>query len=312
MRHSGRKVRACADGLGPLVSICVALTTAVTACLETVTVAFQYLFFFTTSHGIVDTSLSGDERAMSGHLFEIIGKTAGIGGIALGILLVLFRDIIRKLFPNLTRKQTYNLLVLMVSLVWMIALAGLASWTYVSAHPITNPGSPKETRQSSAERDVELVNLGYALSAYLVAQLTDPRGDHSQLTNLLEEQYASLHLTMPESKNLAGLKRSTESMLQGDRDSQCFYFGFSLAHVRELGGIILLHRGTDYEKRALPQIDDESRNVYERLESLGIAEALGSASELVPARDEAFDHYENRLDKLKARIIGTLRRTGQR
>lgn len=249
---------------------------------------------------------------MSGHLIEIVGKTAGIGGIALGILLVIFRDIIRKLFPNLTRKQTYNLLVLMVSLVWTIALAGLASWTYVSARPVSNLGSPRETRQSSIERDVELVNLGYVLSTYLVTQLTDPHGDHSQLTKVLQEHYASLHLTMPESKDLAELKRSTEFMLQGDRDSQCFYLGFSLAHVHELGDIMVLHRGTDYEKQALPQIDDESRNISERLESLGITDALGSISDLVPAHNEALDDYENRLDKLKARIIGTLRRTAER
>lgn len=62
-------------------------------------------------------------------ILEIMGKVAGIGGLALGTLLLLFRDVIRKnIFSNLTRDQSYRLIRLILILVWSIALAGIAAW----------------------------------------------------------------------------------------------------------------------------------------------------------------------------------------
>jgi hypothetical protein len=69
---------------------------------------------------------------METKILQIVGQVAGIGGIALGILLILFREIIRKnIFPNLTKEQAYKLLRLIVILVWTVALAGLVCWVYV-------------------------------------------------------------------------------------------------------------------------------------------------------------------------------------
>lgn len=70
---------------------------------------------------------------MDTSFFETIGKIAGIGGIALGVFLLLFRDVIRKnIFPNLTKLQAYKLFRLIVILVWTIALAGIVAWSYLT------------------------------------------------------------------------------------------------------------------------------------------------------------------------------------
>ena len=49
---------------------------------------------------------------MDAKLLEIAGQVAGIGGLALGVLLIVFRDIIRKnIFPKLPPPaQAYRLL----------------------------------------------------------------------------------------------------------------------------------------------------------------------------------------------------------
>ena len=70
---------------------------------------------------------------MDTNFFETIGKIAGIGGIALGVFLLLFREVIRKnIFPNLTKLQAYKLFRLIVILVWTIALTGIVAWTYLT------------------------------------------------------------------------------------------------------------------------------------------------------------------------------------
>jgi len=69
---------------------------------------------------------------MDTEILKIVGQVAGIGGLALGVCLLLFRDVIRKnIFPNLNRQQGYRLLLLIVVLTWTIALAGLGAWVYV-------------------------------------------------------------------------------------------------------------------------------------------------------------------------------------
>lgn len=61
-----------------------------------------------------------------------VGQIAGIGGISLGILLLLFRDVIRKnIFPMLGQAQAYHLIKLVVILTFSISALGLGAWVYV-------------------------------------------------------------------------------------------------------------------------------------------------------------------------------------
>ena len=48
---------------------------------------------------------------MDTELIKTVGQVAGIGGIALGVFLLLFRDLIRKqIFPTLAKREGYRLL----------------------------------------------------------------------------------------------------------------------------------------------------------------------------------------------------------
>lgn len=62
---------------------------------------------------------------------EGLGRAAGIGGIALGAMTLIFRDVIRQKFlTGLTRKQSFTVITLTIVLTWSVALAGLAAWYF--------------------------------------------------------------------------------------------------------------------------------------------------------------------------------------
>ena len=73
---------------------------------------------------------------MNADLFKTLGQIAGIGGIALGVFLILFREIIRKkIFPTLKKDHAYRLLRLIAILVFIVALAGISAWVWVGQSP---------------------------------------------------------------------------------------------------------------------------------------------------------------------------------
>lgn len=68
-----------------------------------------------------------------------LGQIAGIGGISVGTLLMIFRDIVRKkIFPKLTKEHGFRLLMLIVVLVWITAIVGILSWTYAEIFRTTS------------------------------------------------------------------------------------------------------------------------------------------------------------------------------
>ena len=74
-------------------------------------------------------------------LIGIAGQIAGIGGIAFGVVLVLYRDIIRKkIFSRLGDVYSYRLLRLITILVWSLAVVGLAAWFW---SPKSGPGNQR-------------------------------------------------------------------------------------------------------------------------------------------------------------------------
>ena len=74
-------------------------------------------------------------------MLEVVGQVAGIGGLSLGVLLLLFREIIRKnIFPNLTKTQAYSIIKLIVVLTFIVAAFGIVAWVYIeldSNHELT-------------------------------------------------------------------------------------------------------------------------------------------------------------------------------
>jgi tetratricopeptide (TPR) repeat protein len=64
--------------------------------------------------------------AMPADVLQIVGGIAGIGGISLGVLLLLYRDIIsRKIFPTLSSFHATVLLASMIFFIFVIALLGI-------------------------------------------------------------------------------------------------------------------------------------------------------------------------------------------
>src|SRR4051795_10037192 len=75
---------------------------------------------------------------MDAQLLKTVGQAAGIGGLALGGFLLLFRDIIRKnIFPKLPAAEAYRLLRLITGAVWSVAVVGILAWVYVETRPTT-------------------------------------------------------------------------------------------------------------------------------------------------------------------------------
>lgn len=68
-------------------------------------------------------------------LLKTVGQIAGIGGLSIGLVFLLFRDVIRKnIFPDLTKAQSFKIITIVVICTWSIALAGIAAWVYTETH----------------------------------------------------------------------------------------------------------------------------------------------------------------------------------
>lgn len=64
---------------------------------------------------------------------KTLGQIAGIGGIAVGVLLIIFKSIIqKKIFPKLSPDQSYKIFRLIVLTVFLISVLGIVSWVYNS------------------------------------------------------------------------------------------------------------------------------------------------------------------------------------
>lgn len=62
------------------------------------------------------------------HLLATLGKLAGIGGIALGVLLTLFRSVIEQSLPYVDRADAARLLQIVLLFTFAIAIVGLVIW----------------------------------------------------------------------------------------------------------------------------------------------------------------------------------------
>lgn len=62
-------------------------------------------------------------------VLEIVSRVAGIGGLSIGLILLIFREVIHKnVFPTLTQEQAYKILNRIIILVTLVALTGIGAW----------------------------------------------------------------------------------------------------------------------------------------------------------------------------------------
>lgn len=98
---------------------------------------------------------------MEPHLLKELGQIAGIGGIAVGTFLLLFRDVIRKkIFPKLTRKQSYRIILVFMILTWSVAIAGVAAWWVSGSKPDAPVAEQKLLTVAASIWKVELDTKG--------------------------------------------------------------------------------------------------------------------------------------------------------
>lgn len=66
-----------------------------------------------------------------------LAKFAGVGGVALGVVLLVFRSIVRKrgLFSRLTKEQSYRLLTKVIHGTFVIAIVAIVAWALVHVLP---------------------------------------------------------------------------------------------------------------------------------------------------------------------------------
>jgi hypothetical protein len=97
---------------------------------------------------------------MDTELLKTLGQVLGIGGLALGIFFLLFREVIRKsIFPTLKKDDAYRLLRLITVLIWSVAVIGIAAWVWgdrtVTAHSVTTTG-PQSPVVTDTKGDVRI------------------------------------------------------------------------------------------------------------------------------------------------------------
>ena len=64
-------------------------------------------------------------------LLEKLGKIAGIAGISIGAIVIIFSSIIqKKIFPNLTKEQGYRIIKMIIVTASILAVIGIAAWIY--------------------------------------------------------------------------------------------------------------------------------------------------------------------------------------
>jgi len=98
--------------------------------------------------------------------FEFIksfGQIAAPAGLAIGAFLYLGRDIVAKnIFPTLTRQHAYKVVIALAFMAWTVALAGIASWTYVSTRaPAPTDPSQSLTKPPPLPGDTGWIFAGY-------------------------------------------------------------------------------------------------------------------------------------------------------
>jgi tetratricopeptide (TPR) repeat protein len=118
---------------------------------------------------------------MDTSILEMLGKIAGLGGLALGVFLILFRDILKKLkVPVITREQWYRVIVYFMILVWSIAIVGLGTWLYSYAqdkqHSSEGYVSNRPPILWSLEPNKNSPQL-LPVTVQWTANATDPEGD---------------------------------------------------------------------------------------------------------------------------------------
>jgi hypothetical protein len=83
---------------------------------------------------------------MEAGLLKSLGQALGIGGVALGVFFLLFREMVRKsIFPKLDKMYAYRLLRLITISIWSVAVLGVGVWIVGNRNLSSRPSSSIST-----------------------------------------------------------------------------------------------------------------------------------------------------------------------
>ncbi|MBF3537082.1 hypothetical protein ISG10_05305 [Burkholderia pseudomallei] len=108
---------------------------------------------------------------MNADLVKGIGATAGVAGVAIGMLVQVFRPILHKsVLSSMSRTQAYSLLRLIVIGCLVVAVAGILAWSFAPGHKqggvadgagvSQNTTGPQSPAISGVTGDVTINNQG--------------------------------------------------------------------------------------------------------------------------------------------------------
>ena len=87
---------------------------------------------------------------MDPSILKTVGQVAGIAGLSIGMLVIVFREVIRKnIFPTLTKAQGFNLLLTIVVFSFIVAIVGLL-FSYLTSKQKPPETTVKVTKENNA------------------------------------------------------------------------------------------------------------------------------------------------------------------
>lgn len=165
---------------------------------------------------------------MEASILKVIGQVAGIGGISIGVLLIIFRNIIRKnIFPKFKNEEAYKIIRLIIILTFVIAVLGIIAWFFtltktgseplkvelVGNQPIENSSTTSKSAISNTNYEkikVEPIYLKAEKILDVIIQNNDSKSIYITSIELELEYFDGLkHTVLPFSGNFsAPYKRS--------------------------------------------------------------------------------------------------------
>jgi hypothetical protein len=209
---------------------------------------------------------------------------------------------------SLPSKLTAIGVLLSIISVGTYAIEKIFHITQYLRHPASS-----ETELNVAERGTILIELGYNLYAFgLGIRVLGEEIDKDKVNRELKSLYDRLGLRTPEAEVGPEMFKSTRSALISDRDRHFIDIGMHLGAAYGIGCVIIYHQGTNYEvqgREEMPKIAHELRTELRALGLLtGIEQERKIENYLVPTRDDSTNAYSQRLQSLKAAIMGEIRR----
>ena len=91
-------------------------------------------------------------------IFKALGETAGLAGLAIGMILLLYRDIVRKnVFPALGKRDAYRLLRAIAVLSWSVAIVGILSWVWSTSIELRRPDASQVANSATQPESAPVV-----------------------------------------------------------------------------------------------------------------------------------------------------------